>query len=107
MITFSYSETSGRSEQGYICLLKTGNPIELEITANSWTFHVIVGKHKYGNYICIPNWSIGSELSRLNDYFWNYERLCKYTALKKQNANVIASALASLHFDDKSEETIQ
>ena len=104
MTTFLYSLTSGGNEQGNICVLKTGNPTELEITANSWTFHVIVGKHKYGNYICIPNWNVGSELSRLNDYFWNYERLCKYTSLKKQNANVIASALASLYFDDQAKE---
>lgn len=30
-------------------------------------FHVIVGRHHYGNYICIPNHNIGCELSDYSD----------------------------------------
>jgi len=51
------------------------NLIEMEIDSRGSYFHILVGKHRYGNFICIPNWGIGTELSRLNDRFWNLERL--------------------------------
>ena len=96
MITFTYEEPSGGKSNGTIQFVKKDNLIEAEIVANGWTFHVIVGRHKYGNFICIPNWNIGSELAKLSDYFWNYERLRNYTTLETGNASVIASALATL-----------
>ncbi|WP_128868020.1 hypothetical protein [Blautia wexlerae] len=36
---------------------------------------MLVEKHAYGKYLCIPNWGIGTEISSLSDCFWNRERL--------------------------------
>ncbi len=38
-------------------------------------FHVLAGRHKYGDYLCIPNHDVGCELSDFSDIFWNEERL--------------------------------
>ncbi|MBQ6088087.1 MAG: hypothetical protein IJK95_00850 [Firmicutes bacterium] len=95
MINFTYR--SGRTEKtGTMTLITSEFPIECEINANGWYFHVIVGKHSNGNYICIPNWSIGSELASLDDSFWNCERLTHYSKFGKQNSIIIASALKEL-----------
>ena len=96
MIAFHYRDGAGKKRRGEIRLLSGGEPLEMEIHANGWTFHTIVGKHKYGNYICIPNWSIGSELAYLQDEFWNSERLRDYTNLKVDNAAAVAGALAAV-----------
>ena len=58
-------------------------PYEVEVSARGSYFHLLVGHHTYGNYICIPNWNIGTELASLSDSFWNLERLSS-TTLKKQ-----------------------
>ena len=93
---FQYQDTEGRLCKGRVVKFFGGNPMEAGLEAKGWTFHMIVGKHWYGNYICIPNWSVGSELANLGDEFWNYERLCEYTQLKKDNAKAIARALAEI-----------
>ena len=51
------------------------NRNEFEVTARGSTFHLLVEKHAYGKYLCIPNWGIGTEISSLSDCFWNRERL--------------------------------
>mgnify|MGYP003197466767 CR=1 FL=1 len=51
------------------------NRNEFEVTARGSTFHLLVGKHAYGKYLCIPNWGIGTEISSLSDCFWNRGRL--------------------------------
>ena len=43
-------------------ILQRGNPCEAELCARGSRFHLIVGKHSYGNYLCIPNWDVGTEL---------------------------------------------
>ena len=63
---------------GHINLLRSTDPYELEVTARYSSFHILCGKHKYGSYICIPNWNIGTELASLSDSFWNFERLTTY-----------------------------
>ena len=68
----------------------------MEVTARGSSFHLIVGHHKYGKYICIPNWNIGTELASLSDRFWNYERLTRYTEMEGVDAYSIVSALAEL-----------
>ena len=94
MITFTYNDSRNRECSGEICILTDYDPIEMDIEANGWTFHTIVGEHRDGNYICIPNWNIGSELAGLRDMFWNEERLKKYTNLNQDNAKAIARAIA-------------
>lgn len=70
-------------------------PYEAEVSARGSCFHLIVGHHAYGNYICIPNWDIGAELASLSDSFWNLERLSN-TKLKKADACSVAYALVEL-----------
>ena len=97
LIPFKYTNSEDVECDGQIFLMKDLNPLEMDIYANNWRFHTIVGRQiQNGNYICIPNWNIGTELVRLQDKFWNCERLCNYTNLAKDNAIAIASALAVL-----------
>ena len=95
MITFRYKDSRERDCEGEICILSDDDPMEMEITANGWSFHVIAGTQQYGNrFLCIPNWSIGSELSRLNDEFWNEERLLGHTTLDPDNVKAVVRALS-------------
>ena len=48
----------------------------------------------YGNYICIPNHDVGSELSGFRDLFWNTERLSGL--IKKVDAVTVAHGLCHL-----------
>jgi hypothetical protein len=64
---------------------------EFEFNSRGNYYHVIVGKHDYGNYVCIPNWDVGCELADYVDYFWNVERLSK--RLKKEDAITVATAI--------------
>ena len=67
---------------------------EVEITGRGTYFHAIIGKHRDGQYICIPNHDVGCELSNYSDAFWNRERLSKH--LKKADAITVACALCHL-----------
>lgn len=83
--------------EGHINLLRRKDPYELEVTARSSSFHILCGKHKYGSYICIPNWNIGTELASLSDSFWNFERLTTYyPKLSPVDAISIVDALVKL-----------
>lgn len=92
---FKYSFNNS-VKTGKIDIVTLSLPMELHIHANGWSFHVIVGKHTGGNYICIPNWNVGSELASLTDSFWNRERLLNYTSLDEQNSIIIATALSEI-----------
>ena len=56
---FSYQcsdpDSSEKSWSGHIRPLNI-NINEFEVTARGSTFHLLVGKHSYGKYLCIPNW---------------------------------------------------
>ena len=89
---------SGRRKerwQGEIRLIShSGIYYEVEITGRGTYFHVIAGRHHYGNFICIPNHDVGSELSEYQDLFWNTERLSGL--LKKVDAVTVANGLCHL-----------
>ena len=74
----------------------SGSFYEAEITGRGTYFHVIVGKHRYGNYICIPNHDVGSELSGFRDLFWNTERLSK----KKKKVDAVTVAHGLCHLEE-------
>lgn len=82
--------------EGTLEIIKSGDPCEAELDARGSHFHLIVGKHAYGNYICIPNWDIGTELAALSDTFWNEERLRNYSKMKKVDACTVVTALKIL-----------
>ena len=83
---------------GHIHLLKASDPSEMEVTARGSSFHILCGRHKYGSFICIPNWNIGTELAGLADSFWNQERLTTYyPALSPVDVISIVDSLAVLN----------
>lgn len=91
------SDMDPESWEGHIVFLKKSDPCELEVSARASTFHIICGSHRYGTYICIPNWGIGTELARLEDSFWNLERLTNtYPNLSTVDAVSIVDALAAI-----------
>ena len=96
MITFQYRKENGDIAAGEILLLSDDDPMEMDIHANGWTFHTIVGSHRDGHFICIPNWSIGGELAYLQDERWNRERLMNQSFMDKENATAVARALSTL-----------
>ena len=80
---------------GEIRLIRhSGSCYEAEISGRGTYFHVIAGKHSYGNYIYIPNPGVGSDLSSERDLLWNTERLSGL--LKKVDAVTVASGLCHL-----------
>jgi hypothetical protein len=91
-----YGSSRMKPWDGTILPLKLTAPYEVEVTARGSTFHLIVGHHRYGDYICIPNWNVGTQLASLTDRFWNYERLTGYTELKSVDAYSVTSALVAL-----------
>ena len=95
LITFECQSKgcSPRRWIGTLKLIKIGNPCEEEVSARGSRFHLIAGKHAYGNYICIPNWDIGTELAVLTDNFWNEERLRNHSKLKKADICTVVAAL--------------
>lgn len=84
-----------RGWSGEIKVLSLKEPYEVEISARGSCFHLILGKHMYGNYMCLPNWNIGSEMSEMQDRFWNWERL-KNAGMKSVDACSVANALVVL-----------
>ena len=98
-MTIPYTcNASGDSKpwEGQISVIQLTAPYEVEVTARGSNFHLIFGRHAYGMYLCIPNWSIGTELGGLNDRFWNQERLMRYTGLGEVDACSIVDALYEL-----------
>lgn len=94
MIPFHYENIKGKKCFGEIRLLSDDDPLELEVEANGWTFHVIAGTQSYGSrFLCIPNWNVGSELAKLNDELWNEERLFEHTTLHPDNVRAVVRAL--------------
>lgn len=54
-----------------VCLLKasrTGRQYEAKIEERGTYFHILTGQHKYGDYLCIPNYDVGCERSKLSDF---------------------------------------
>ena len=97
-ITFQarLSNTSKQLWTGKIIPLQLeSEPYEVEVSARRSYFHLLIGHHAYGNYICIPNMDIGAELASLSDSFWNLEGL-RNTKLKKVDACSVAYALLEL-----------
>jgi hypothetical protein len=67
---------------------------EFELKSRGSYYHVIIGKHDYGHYVCIPNWDVGCELADYADTFWNTERLSKQLGIT--DALTIATAISEI-----------
>ena len=92
-MTFQYKDSRGATRTGEMEILKSGGNMELDIKANGWMFHAIIGSHRDGNFLCIPNWDVGSELAGLDDGFWNEERLRSHTTLHCDNIKAVVGAV--------------
>ena len=98
MITFTCKGKGGspRQWEGSLEILIKGNPCEAELCARGSGIHLIVGRHSYGNDLCIPNRDVGIELSSLTNAFWNEECLRHYSRMKKADVCTIVSGLKAL-----------
>ena len=92
-MTFLYKDSRGAIRTGEMEILRSGGNLELDIKANGWMFHAIIGSHRDGNFLCIPNWDVGSELAGLDDGFWNEERLRNHTTLHSDNIKAVVGAV--------------
>lgn len=66
-----------------------------EISGKGSRMVAIIGNYIHGNYICIPDWGVGSPLAALNDRFWNREHLERY--LSRPDAITISEALHAIY----------
>lgn len=73
-----------------------GSHYEFMIISRS-SIRIIIGRSTSGNFICIPDYDAGCNLSDLDDIFWNREKLIK--ALGKVDGITVAFALK--HIADK------
>ena len=85
------------SWEGRIRIKRLGDPCEIEVSSRGTNFHMIFGSHEYGNFLCIPNHSIGTEISDLTDVFWNSENLSRrYPDLSEPDLCSIVESLRIL-----------
>lgn len=84
-----------RSWEGEIIVIRDGNPCEAEINARGSYFHVIAGKYRYGNFMCIPNWNTGTDMADMENIHWNRERLLG-TGMREVDAYSLAAGIAAL-----------
>lgn len=82
---------------GHIEIQRTEGICEMEVSARDSYFHIICGRHKYGLYLCVPNWGIGTEVASLGDRFWNLERLLQtYPEISSVDNISIVDALGAV-----------
>ncbi len=78
-----------------ICTKKEGNAVMAQISGKGSRMVAVIGEYRYGNYICIPDWGIGSPLASLDDRFWNREQLERH--LSRPDAITVSEALNVIH----------
>ena len=72
-------------------------PYEAVVSAEGSRFHLLFGSQYSGNFLCIPDWHIGCELSYLDDVFWNQESIAESNhAFREEDVAAIAYALKTL-----------
>lgn len=76
-----------------ICLEK--EPYEMTLETQGCSFHLIFGSQINGNFLCIPNWQFGCELSDYPDRHWNMDSILReYSQLDYEDATAIAWGLS-------------
>ena len=72
-------------------------PYEAIVNAEGYSFHIVFGSKCGGNFLCIPGWHMGCELSYLSDVYWNqHSILGDDQQFGYENATSIAYALKEL-----------
>ncbi len=104
-MTISYKYPASQSGSSQSAVQKKGriSPVQLEqepfeafVEADGYSFHLLFGSQCNGNFLCIPDWRIGCELSHLTDTFWNKESIGRDECLEQDSAAAIAYALKEL-----------
>ncbi|MDL2300977.1 hypothetical protein LJC58_01335 [Lachnospiraceae bacterium OttesenSCG-928-D06] len=72
-------------------LKRRGSIIEGVILGRGSSMYIIIGEYEYGNFLCIPNRQVGSELACLSDIYWNQEHLA--LQIGRVDAITVAEAL--------------
>jgi hypothetical protein len=68
---------------------------DILVSGRGHRYHMIVGIHTYGCYLCLPSMGIGCELSSyFGDSFWNQESISRY--LEESEAATIVAAIKEL-----------
>ena len=86
----------GQSWEVEVRIIKVnGSFYDLMVSGRGSSFHLVVGEHAYGSFLCIPNLGIGCELAALTDKFWNLESVSR--SLPFVDAATIVAAISHLH----------
>lgn len=95
----TFLENSFTRKEGKIRVINLEKePYEISVDTNGYGFHVIFGSQINGNFLCIPNWSIGCELGSYQDRFWNIESIIKSGRIGSDEAHAIGNALDLISF---------
>lgn len=82
---------------GRISPLLPFEPADYEVAARGSSFHMIIGSHSHGRYLCIPDWGIGMDLSEDGDRQRNLEHLLeRYPRINSVDAVSIADAVTAI-----------
>ena len=83
--TFTF-KCSQRYKNGYIdtwsgkirYMRSTDETIEFMVSGKGSEYYAILGKCKFGNYLCLPSIGTGCYIAEFQDRFWNLENLSYY-----------------------------
>lgn len=59
-------------------LVRSAFHYEAIVNSRGTYFHVIAGRYRNGNFLCVPNHNFGCELSQFTDTLWNAEKIRQY-----------------------------
>lgn len=93
MITFTCKNRKDIWTGTIASMIKHGTHYEIVIQSRS-SIMVLFGATTGGYFACMPDFNAGCHLARLNDKFWNTERLVK--SLGKIDGITVATALEVL-----------
>lgn len=60
------------------CVRSTNELVEFMVSGKGSEYYAILGKCKFGNYLCLPSIGTGCYISEFQDRFWNLENLSYY-----------------------------
>ena len=82
------------NKSGSIILVSIkGHPYESVVKTDDCSFDLIFDKHNDGNFLCIPDWHVGCELSDLSDMDWNLHSILETQQIDFEDATAITEAL--------------
>lgn len=80
-------EWTGQAE----IVFQTADTAELIIYGRGSRLDTLIGRYRFGLYVCIPDMNVGCHISSMSDFFWNWERLSEQ--MNQTDAVTVAWAL--------------